>query len=233
MSFLQSLIENSTIPFVTAFLLGLLTAISPCPLATNITAIGYISKNLDNKNSVFINGLLYTLGGIITYTLISLILIPLLREGTSMYSVQKFISKYGGMLIPPILIIFGILTLDIVKIKIPKLEIGGNKLKNKTGLGALVLGFLFAFAFCPTSALLYFGMLIPLSATESGGYILPVIFAFATGIPVIIVAWILAYSMAGLGKFYNQMQIIEKWFRRVVSLLFILVGIYYASIYYF
>ena len=114
----------------------------------------------------------------------------------------------------------------------PKLNIGGEKIKTKTGWGALLLGILFSLAFCPTSGVFYFGMLMPMSAAESGGYLLPVVYAIATGLPVIIVAWIIAYSVSGLGKFYNRIQIFEKWFRRVVAIIFIIVGFYYAIINY-
>lgn len=234
MESLQALIENSNIPVITAFLLGILTAVSPCPMATNITAIGFISKDIENKHRIFINGLLYTLGRTISYTVLGFILIPILREGASIYAVQKFISTYGGMILPLALIIIGILMLNVIKINLPKMSIGGTKLGNKSkgGWGALLLGILFALAFCPSSGIIYFGMLIPMSAAESGGYLLPVVYAVATGLPVIIVAWLLAYSMAGLGKFYNRMQVFEKWFRIVVAVLFIGTGIYYAIINY-
>ena len=96
----------------------------------------------------------------------------------------------------------------------------------------MLLGALFALAFCPTSGVFYFGMLMPMAAAETGGYLLPVVFALATGLPVIVVAWILAYSIAGLGKFYNRIQVFQKWFNRVVAVLFIVVGIYYAIINY-
>ena len=99
-------------------------------------------------------------------------------------------------------------------------------------MGALLLGILFALAFCPTSGVFYFGMLMPVAAAETGGYLLPVIYAIATGLPVILVAWILAYSVAGLGKFYNRVQIFEKWFRKVVAILFIVIGIYSAVVFY-
>ena len=92
---------------------------------------------------------------------------------------------------------------------------------------------LFSLTFCPTSAVFYFGMLMPMSAVESSGYFLPAIFALASGLPVIIVAWILAYSVAGIGKFYNRVQQFQKWFSRIVAILFIIVGFYYAFIFYF
>ena len=224
MDFLQSLLDSSSVPAITAFILGILTAVSPCPLATNITAIGFISKDIENRHRIFINGFLYTFGRIVTYTVLGFILIPILREGASMFMVQKAVSKYGEMLIAPVLIIIGIFMLDIIKLNLPKINIGGESLKKKTkgGWGAMLLGVLFALAFCPTSGVFYFGMLIPLSAAETGGYLLP----------VILFAWILAYSVAGLGKFYNRIQIFEKWFRKIVAILFIAVGIYYAIVFY-
>lgn len=235
MEFLQSLLENSNIPIYTAFLLGILTAISPCPLATNITAIGYISKDIESKHRIFWGGILYTVGRIITYTALGFIIIPILREGASIFPIQKVISKYGEMLIAAALILIGLFMLFGNKLNLPKFGFkgnGGDKLKKKGGWGALMLGVLFSLAFCPTSGVFYFGMLMPMAAAETGGFILPVVFAIATGLPVIIVAWILAYSVAELGKFYNRIQVFQKWFSIVVALLFIAVGIYYAITFY-
>ncbi|MEA4808982.1 aromatic aminobenezylarsenical efflux permease ArsG family transporter [Macellibacteroides fermentans] len=234
MNFLQSILENSSVPVITAFILGLLTAVSPCPLATNITAIGFIGKDIENRHRIFINGLLYTLGRVVTYTVLGFILIPILREGASMFAVQKAVSKYGEILIAPLLIVIGIYMLDLIKLNIPKISINGEYVKKRTkgSWGALFLGILFSLAFCPSSGIFFFGMLIPLSAAEAGGYLLPVVYAIATGLPVILVAWVLAYSVAGLGKFYNRIQVFEKWFRKIVAILFIAVGIYYAVMFY-
>ena len=138
------------------------------------------------------------------------------------------------MLIAPLLIVIVVYMLDIIKLNLPKINFSGNKLKRKTkgSWSALFLGILFSLAFCPTSGIFYFGMLMPMSAAETGGYLLPVVYAIATGLPVILVAWVLAYSVAGLGKLYNRIQVFEKWFRKVVAILFIAVGIYYAVMYY-
>lgn len=234
MDFLQNLLDNSNIPVITAFLLGLLTAISPCPLATNITAIGFISKDIGNRNKIFLGGLLYTLGRVVAYTVLGVILISILKEGSSMFSLQKGISKYGEILIAPVLIFVGVFMLFGDRLNLPKFGFSGTGKaeKLKGNLGSLLLGVLFALAFCPTSGLFYFGMLIPMSAAEPGGYLLPIVYAVATGLPVILVAWVLAYSVAGIGKFYNRIQIFQKWFNRVVAALFIAVGIYYAYINY-
>lgn len=231
MELIQSILQSSTTPVVTAFLLGILTAISPCPLATNITAIGFISRDIESRHGVFIRGVLYTLGRVIAYAGLGFVLIPILREGASVYVIQKFISKYGEMIIAPALIIIGLFMLFGSKLNLPKIGINaGGKINISGGLGALLLGVLFSLAFCPSSGVFYFGMLIPMSASEAGGLWLPFVYAIATGLPVIIVAWILAYSVSELGRFYKQMQVIQKYMNIIISLLFIAVGIYYGVI---
>lgn len=226
MEFLTNLFENSTIPWLSAFLLGLMTSISPCPLATNITAIGFISKDIDNRNRVFINGLVYTLGRAITYTAIALIIFL----GADQMKFGGFFQRYGEKIIGPLLILIGLFMLDIIKIKFPgfnKLTIGMQEKKKWGYFDALLLGLLFALAFCPYSGVLYFGMLVPMTVTSASGLYLPLVFATATGIPVIIIAWLLAYTVSGVGNVYNKMKTFELWFRRVIAILFITVGIYY------
>ncbi|MFR9579257.1 MAG: aromatic aminobenezylarsenical efflux permease ArsG family transporter [Rikenellaceae bacterium] len=235
MEWLQSLLDSSTAPIFTAFLLGLLTAVSPCPLATNITAIGFISRDLESRNRIFWNGLLYTLGRVATYTILGVILITILREGSSLFQVQKAVTKYGEMVLSPALILIGLFMLFGDKLKLPSFGFNGSgseKLKGRGGIGALILGVLFALAFCPTSGVFYFGMLIPMSATATAGYFMPVVFAVATALPVIIVAWVLAYSVGEVGKVYSRIKIFQKWFSLVVALLFIVVGIYYGIMFY-
>lgn len=234
MEYLQNLLDGSTVPVLTAFLLGLLTAISPCPLATNIAAVGYISKDVENPRRIFFNGLLYTFGRILAYTLLGAVLIAVLREGASMFSLQKTISRWGETLIAPVLILIGLFMLFGQRLNLPKFGFSssGEQIGRRGGWGALLLGILFSLAFCPTSGIFYFGMLIPMSAAETGGYLLPAVFAVATGLPVVIVAWVLAYSVAGLGAFYNRMQSVQKWLTRIVAVLFIAVGIYYGIIYF-
>ena len=111
MEWLQSLLDNSTTPALIAFLLGLLTAVSPCPLATNIAAIGYIGKEVENRKTVFRKGLLYTLGRIVAYTALGCVLIMVLEEGASLFGIQKVIGKYGEMLLPPVLLLIGLFML--------------------------------------------------------------------------------------------------------------------------
>jgi len=232
MEFLQNLLDGSNLPILSAFLLGLMTAISPCPLATNITAIGFISKDIDNKKRIFLNGLLYTLGRAISYTAVGVIL----YFGASKFHVAKFFQMYGERILGPLLIVVGIIMLDLIRINIPGVsnfsENIEKKSKSGSGWSALLLGVLFALAFCPYSGVLYFGMLIPMSINSPDGLFLPFVFAIATGLPVIIIAYILAFSVSSIGGFYNKIKIFEKWFRRIVSVAFILVGIYYIYVFY-
>ena len=228
MEWLQTLLDNSTMPMLTAFLLGLLTAISPCPLATNIAAIGYIGKDIEDRRSVFRKGLLYTLGRTVAYTLLGVVLIGIIRSGASMFGVQKFIGTWGELLLGPLLIVIGLLMLFGHRLNLPQFGFNGKGegLAKKGGWGAFLLGVLFAMAFCPSSGMFYFGMLIPMSATATMGYLLPVVFAVATALPVLVVAWILAFSASEIGRFYGRVKAIEKWLSVIVGLVFIIVGLY-------
>jgi cytochrome c-type biogenesis protein len=226
MEFLTNLLDNSTMPWLSALVLGLLAAISPCTLVTNITAVGFISKDIKDRNRVFINGLLYTLGRAITYTSIALII----YFGADQFKFSGFFQIYGEKLLGPLLIIIGLFMLGVIKIKFPGVSGLTSKMEDRTKWGyfdAILLGVVFALAFCPYSGVLYFGMLIPMTITTASGLYLPIVFALATGIPVIIFAWILAYAVSGIGGAYNKVKAFEIWFRRVVAILFIIVGLYY------
>lgn len=230
MEFLQQIVDNSDIPILTAFILGLMTAISPCPLATNITATAYLSRDITEKRRVLLNGIFYTLGRTFSYTTLGLIF----YFGASKFQVAKLLQSVSGLYLGIALVIIGILMLDIIKLNIPGLNKISQKVSQKnmkkSYLNAFLLGVLFALAFCPYSGVLYFGVLIPMTISSASGLLLPPVFAIATGLPVIIIAYLLAYSMSNVGKFYNRMKSFEVWFRRIVSAVFILVGIYYIII---
>ena len=216
---LTGLYENSNIPILSAFFLGLLTAISPCPMATNITAIGYIGKDLEVKKRVFYNGLIYTLGRALSYSVLAIVLFI----GADQFKIASFFQMHGEKILGPLLIVVGILNVFSKKLEE----------KNKWNFwNVLLLGIVFALAFCPYSGVLYFGMLIPMSIGSAEGLILPVVYAIATGIPVIIVAWLLAFTISGVSKFYNVLKTVEYWMRRIIAVLFIGVGGYYVWVIY-
>jgi cytochrome c-type biogenesis protein len=226
MELLTNFLENSTMPWFTALVLGLMTAISPCPLAMNITAVGFISRDIEDRNRVFINGLLYTLGRAITYTALALIIFL----GADQLKFSGFFQQHGEKIVGPLLVIIGLFMLDVFRINFPGLGGLTTRMQNKkkwSYADAMLLGLLFALAFCPYSGVLYFGMLVPLTVSSTSGLYLPVVFAIATGIPVIIFAWIIAYTISGIGGVYNKLKSFEIWFRRIIAVLFIAVGIYY------
>jgi len=230
MDLLQQVLESSRYSFITAAVLGLMTAISPCPLATNISAIGFISRDLTDRRRVFLNGLVYTLGRAITYVGIALIIF----FGASQVDISGWFQKWGEKLLGPLLILIGLFMLDFIKLRIPGgmgtfTEKIGEKGRNSY-LNTLLLGILFAMAFCPYSGVLYFVMLIPMTVASTEGLFLPLIFAVATGVPVIIFAWLLAYAVSNVGKMYSHIRTFEVWFRRVVAVMFIGVGIYYIIV---
>lgn len=236
MEWLQSILDSGAAPALAAFILGLLTAISPCPLATNIAAIGFISKNIEDRKAIFMRGIYYTVGRVLAYTVLGIILISILKEGASMFGIQKAISKWGELLIGPVLLVIGLFMLFGHKLNLPKFGFDGSnseKLAGKGSWGALLLGVLFAMAFCPSSGMFYFGMLIPMSVTATVGWFLPVLFAVATALPVLVVAWILAFSIEKVGEVYGKIQTIQKWLNIVVGTLFVIVGIYYCYTMYF
>nr|WP_321409872.1 aromatic aminobenezylarsenical efflux permease ArsG family transporter [uncultured Carboxylicivirga sp.] len=225
--FLNNLYSNSSAPVWSALLLGLMTAISPCPLASNITAIGFISKDIENRNKVFINGIIYTLGRVFSYSLLAAVLVL----SADQIKIAGVFQQYGEKILGPALIIIGLIMLGVINLRLW----GGGGLtshfQNKqrhSYRDAFLLGVLFALTFCPYSGVLFFGMLIPMTIESSSGMFLPPVFAFATGIPVVVFAWLLAYTVSGVGTLYNKIKAFEIWFRRVVAITFVGIGIYYT-----
>lgn len=231
MDFLQSLIDQYNIPVLTAFLLGLMTAISPCPLATNITATAYISKNISNQKLVFLSGIIYSLGRAFSYTTIGLIL----YFGASKFQIARFFNQNGEKFLGPLLIILGLIMLGAFSSLIPGngkfMERFSTRFKDKGLWGAFLLGVLFALAFCPYSAALYFGMLIPVTISSANGLYLPLVFAIGTGLPVIIFTYLLAFMANKVSVFYTRITQIEKVIRKIAGVIFILAGLYYVLIF--
>ena len=232
MDWINELAQNRETPVLAAFALGLLTAIAPCPLATNVTATAFIAKNITNKKKVLLSGLLYTLGRMFSYTAIG----AFIYYGASKFHIAKFFQGNGERYIGFVLIIIGLVMLDIIKLNFIK---SGNfittlseKFKSKGLLGSFLLGSLFALAFCPYSGALFFAMLIPMTLSASAGLALPVVFSFGTGLPVIFFAFVIAFSMEKLGQYFKAVTKVEKVMRVMAGIVFILTGLYYINIYF-
>lgn len=230
MSFMELMSMNS-FPLIAAFFIGLMTSLSPCPLATNITAIAYVSKKIGNGKKTLLTGFSYTLGRIFTYVFLASLIVYI---GLNVQTISLFLQKYGERILGPLLILISLIMINLIKLPSLKSNKKINDVKEnlseKGYVGSFLLGVLFALAFCPFSAVLFFGMLIPLALKFSDGIFIPSIFAFATGLPVIIFSFILTFSASKLGKIMNKVQVFEKYMRYIVAIVFLIVGIYYLKI---
>jgi cytochrome c biogenesis protein CcdA len=227
MPFIEAM-GTSDIALVAAFFIGLMVAISPCPLVTNITAIAYIAKKINNSKNILITSVVYTLGRMFTYVSLTSLIVYI---GVNVQAISMFLQNYAEKILGPLLVFVGLVMLNFIRLpsfngssKLDKIK---EKLTEKGYLGSFLLGIIFALAFCPISGVLFFGMLIPLSLKLSDGLLIPSVFAFATGLPVIILSFILAYSVSKIGKVMHKIQIFEKYTRYAAAIVFILIGLYY------
>lgn len=213
-----------------AFILGLLTAISPCPLATNIAALSYVSKKLDSRMYTVLASVLYTAGRMLAYTIIGVLLILI---GLSASSVSLFFQDYADKVLGPLLILFGLVMLDVLKFSLFKGRATAaiqEKISDWGLVSSFLLGILFALAFCPYSAILFFGMLIPIALESAGGVVFPAVYGLGTGLPVILFAVALSLGVSEIGKHVARIQKFEKYFRWFAGVVFIGVGTYYLVI---
>lgn len=214
-----------------AFWLGILTAVSPCPLASNIAAISFIGRQIGNKRGVIFSGLLYTLGRALAYTVLGAAIVAgLMASG----EVSRFLQRYLNEALGPVLIILGMILLEMLgeKISLNFLGDGIRKQAEKNGVWfSMPLGVLFALSFCPVSAGLFFGALVPLSLKYSSSWLLPSVYGVGTALPVIFFAFLIAFGGEYLGKAFNCLTRTEIWVRRIAGILFILAGIYYSLSY--
>lgn len=217
--------------FGSALWLGILTSISPCPLATNIAAISFLSKKMAHPFLVFLSGLFYTLGRMIAYFLVGWII---MHSFLSLPDVAQFLQKYMGKILGPLLIVTGLFLLEIFTFKFSGMNLSHkhqNRLVESGALGSLVLGFIFALAFCPVSAALFFGSVIPLALNNSGGTLLLFIYGIGTGLPVLLFSFAMAIGVKSLSHWFHKITRMEYYTRRITGIIFILVGIYYIWAY--
>jgi cytochrome c-type biogenesis protein len=216
-----------------ALWLGILTSISPCPLATNIAAISYIGRKVGNSRQVFLTGLLYTIGRTLAYLALAFAIVA---SVLSVPQISLFLQKYMHLALGPILIVAGMFLLGLIEFNMGGAGMGEGLKKRVDAMGiwgALLLGVVFALTFCPTSAALFFGSLIPLSLKVNSTIALPAIYGAGTALPVMIFSVLLATSAKSVGKAYNVLAKIEWWARMITGWIFVLVGIYFSLKYVF
>ena len=217
-----------------AFWLGILTSISPCPLATNIAAISYVGRNLASPVNVFMGGVLYTAGRSFAYLAIGVILVSSLLSAPS---ISFFLQTYMNKVLGPVLILTGLILTGVISLNFfsgTGISARFQKRLEKMGMaGAILMGVVFALSFCPVSAALFFGSLIPLSLKHESNILLPSIYGIGTALPVFVFSFLIAFSAQLVGKVFNKLTQIELWVRRITGGIFIIVGIYFCLIYIF
>ncbi|MBP1929973.1 MFS family permease [Methanolinea mesophila] len=237
MNFMETM-GTSGIPLVAAFFIGLMMAISPCPLGTNIVAIAYVSKNIGDPRRTILAGLLYSLGRVAGYVAIAAVIVLF---GLNIQGIALFLQKYGELLLGPLLIVIGILMLDIIPFPVIVRKRSGEGMMSRVAArfssrgipGAFLLGLLFSLSFCPFSAVLFFGMLIPLALSTGDALLVPTAFAIATALPVIAFSVLLATSASRVGTVMKKLTNVEFWIQRGVALAFIIAGIYSTFLTYY
>jgi cytochrome c biogenesis protein CcdA len=217
----------------TALWLGILTSISPCPLATNIVAISFVGRRVGSPAGAFFSGLLYTLGRSLTYLVLGVLLVgSLLSVPQVSLVLQRVMAKALG----PLLILVGMVLLDLLRVNLPARGLGARmqaRVERWGAWGALVLGILFALSFCPLSAALFFGSLIPLAIQNGSRVLLPSLYGVGTALPVFAFALLIALGARSLAAVFDRLTQVERWARRVTGVVFIGVGIYFSLAYIF
>ncbi|MEW6584718.1 MAG: aromatic aminobenezylarsenical efflux permease ArsG family transporter [Nitrospirota bacterium] len=218
---------------VSAVWLGILTSVSPCPLATNIAAVSFISRRITQRNVVFLSGILYTLGRSLTYIVIGVLIVKALVD---IPILSDFLQRYINKILGIVLIIVGMVLLDLLRVplSLPSIsEDAAKKLIDKGALGSLPLGILFALAFCPVSAALFFGGLIPIAVKAQSGIGLPLIYGIGTALPVLLFAFLVAAGAGYINDLYCRITKVEFYTKKATGIIFVVVGIYYALAYIF
>lgn len=209
-----------------AFWLGVLTSISPCPLATNLAAISYVGRNTGKPSQVVLAGLLYTLGRVLVYmVLASLLVASVLSSPTVSLWLQTNLNKFlGPLLILVGMVLLGLLTLGMQGTAISE---GLRQRVDRLGLaGAGLLGLVFALSFCPVSAALYFGSLLPLAVRAESILLIPAVYGLGTALPVVVFAVLLALGANRLAVAFRGLTQVEGWIRQGTGGVILLIGMY-------
>lgn len=216
-----------------ALWLGVLTSISPCPLATNIAAVSFIGRQFTSAPRVALSGLFYVLGRMLAYLGLGAALIAGLMSAPYL---SEFLQKSMNKVLGPVLILVGMVLLELFRFDLSGGGIG-EKMQERAGRsgiwGAGLLGIVFALSFCPVSAALFFGSLIPLSVKHGSGVVFPLVFGVGTGLPVIVFAMMIALGARSIGVLFQKLTRAELWARRITGAIFVAVGIYYSLVYIF
>ena len=208
-----------------AFWLGVLTSVSPCPMATNVAAISYLARHSQSRALQLLSGLLYALGRALAYTLVGALIT---RGLLSAPVLSIFLQKHHGQLMGPMLILVGMILLGLLP-GLPSFGGSGKlgmKVANLGVVGAGLLGFLFALAFCPVSAALFFGSLLPVALHHQSTWLLPAVFGIGSALPVLIFGILLTVARQSATKAFSRLQQCDRWLLPVTGWLLVAVGLF-------
>jgi cytochrome c biogenesis protein CcdA len=209
--------------------LGILTSMSPCPLATNVAAISFITRDATRPRAALTSGLLYTAGRTVAYVALGALLVSSVLSAPALsHALQTHMNRILG----PLLILVGMVLLGLLRmpgVGTPGTAPGFQRRAAAMGVwGAALLGLVFALSFCPVSAALFFGSLLPLAVSNQSPVTLPLLFGIGTAIPVIVFAIVISLGVSRIGDAFARTVILERWLRRATGVTFIVVGVYLA-----
>lgn len=231
---LGDLATRINIPVISALLLGLIGAVAPCQLTTNVSALAFVARRLDSGDRVWRAALAYTAGKVLVYAVVGAGIVLLgWQLSSSAVPVVVVVRKLLG----PMLLLFGLFMLGVVRLNFTLGQRLSWWLEQRAGrggwLGAFLLGVAFAFAFCPTLFLLFFGLLIPLSLSAKGGVLFPALFAFGTTLPLLGLAFVMSIAADGVGGYVDRVKRVERRVRPVIAAVFLLAGLNDTVVYWF
>jgi cytochrome c-type biogenesis protein len=209
-----------------AIWLGILTSISPCPLATNIAAISFVGKQVGKPSTTLLSGVFYTLGRMLTYLILGAILVS---STQAVPAISFFLQEKMKIVMGPLLILIGVVLLDVFKFSFTGAFVSRKSQERlaKSGIwGALLLGVVFALSFCPVSAALFFGSTFGLAAQHGSRVLIPTLYGIGTAAPVIAFAFVVAFSAHAIGTVFQKVTVFEKWARKISGIVFIVAGVY-------
>jgi cytochrome c-type biogenesis protein len=212
--------------------LGIWTAAQPCPMATNVAAISYLGRRVDRPRLVFLAGLLYALGRTLVYVALAILLV----EGFQASRLSLFLQTRMHLFVAPVLILLGMCFMELIVLSWPGGGISETMQRRVDALGvwgALPLGVLFALAFCPVSAMCFFGSLLVLASSHDSRIMLPSLYGLGTALPVVAFAALIALSAQAVGRAFNLMTQIAWWVQRATGLICLAIGVHFALKYVF
>ncbi|MBY6016428.1 aromatic aminobenezylarsenical efflux permease ArsG family transporter [Ferrimonas balearica] len=222
---------EALLALISALWLGVLTSISPCPLAANVAAVSYLGRQVSQPHQSVAHGLAYSAGRMLSYVLLAVLLV-----GTTLSapSVSAFLQSEMNRVLGPVLVLVGLVLLQVLRLPLPSWSVSERaqkRLASKGYVGSLGLGALFALSFCPTSAALFFASLLPLAMAQHSTLLVPAVYGFGTAAPVFVMALVMVFCSARIAQMFTHLTTAERWMRRIAGVLFIAIGLYYCGQY--